>query len=210
MAALDSGPDDGARIPLLAVDEMSDAQRALYEDVVSGPRGQMIGPLRAAIHSPALAERWSKLGEYLRFETCLPLRLSELAIIVCGRRWSAQVEWWVHARVAIETGLPQAVVMAIRDLEAPVFDDPADLEIYEYARLLQETGQVPAAVHGAVKARWGTRGVVELTAIIGYYTMVAMTLNAHQLPVPDGSRPLADTGALVTLAPGRLDRAAVA
>jgi 4-carboxymuconolactone decarboxylase len=69
--------------------------------------GQMIGPLRAAIHSPELASAWSALGEFLRYRTCLPPRLNELAIIVTGRRWTAQVEWWVHARAALGGG-PEA------------------------------------------------------------------------------------------------------
>lgn len=197
-------PDDGARVPLLGTDEMTPAQRGLYDEVVSGPRGQMIGPLRAAIHSPELAVRWSRLGEFLRFDTCLPKRLSELAIIVAGRRWSAQVEWWVHARVGVEAGLPQTAIDAIHRLESPVFNDAADLEVYEFSRLLQQTGKVPADVYASITDRWMTVGAVELTAIVGYYTMVAMTLNAHQLPVPDGSQPLPAVNELCTLAPGRL------
>lgn len=201
---------DGARVPLLTADQMSPDQRSLYDEVVAGPRGQMIGPLRAAIHSPELAVRWSKLGEFLRFDTCLPKRLNELAIIVTGRRWSAQVEWWVHARVGVEAGLPQAAVDAIRELREPVFDEAADLEVYEFARLVQHNGRVPAATYDAIARRWDTRGVVELTAVIGYYTMVAMTLNVHQLPVPDGSMPLPAADELVDLAPGRLAEAAAA
>lgn len=201
---------EGARVPLLTPDQMSPQQKALYDAVVSGPRGEMIGPLRAAIHSPELAVRWSKLGEFLRFDTCLPKRLNELAIIVAGRRWSAQVEWWVHARVGIEAGLPVAAIDAIHELRSPAFDEAADLEVYEFARLVQQEGRVPSAVYDAIVTRWDIRGVVELTAVIGYYTMVAMTLNVHQLPVPDGSQPLPAVDGLVTLAPGQLAETAVA
>lgn len=193
-----------ARIPLLAPDEMNPAQRALYDAVVSGPRGEMIGPLRAAIHSPELATLWSGLGEFLRFRTGLPKRLNELAITVTGRRWTSQVEWWVHARGCVAAGVPQAAVDAIGALRAPRFTDPADLEVYEFARLLQQTGQVPDAVYAAVKDRWGTRGVVELGAVIGYYTMVSMTLNLHQLPLPAGATGLLPEPGLVALAPGML------
>ena len=196
--------EDGVRVPLLSVDEMNDDQRRLYEAVVSGPRGQMIGPLRAAIHSPELAQLWSQFGEFLRFRTCLPKRLNELAIVVTGRRWTSQVEWWVHAKACVEAGMPQAVVDAIGELATPTFDEAADLEVYEFARLLQQTGQVPSSVYRAVEARWGTRGVVELGAVIGYYTMVSMTLNAHQLPLPEGATGLPPADGLVTLRPGRL------
>lgn len=174
------------RIPLPSPAEMSPEQLRVHDAVVSGPRGQMIGPLRAVIHSPDLADRWSKLGEFLRFGTCLPPRLNELAIIVTGRRWSSQIEWWVHARAAAAAGLPDAVIEAIRIGEAPQFDDADDAAIYEYTRQLQLHGRVDEAAYHAVERRWGARGVVELTGVIGYYTMVSMTLNAHEIPLPEG------------------------
>lgn len=196
-----TGP--AARIPLLRTDEMSDRQRKLHDAVVNGPRGRIVGPLLAAMHSPELAERWSELGSYLRFETSVPLRLKELAIVVTGRRWGAQVEWWVHAEAALAAGVDAGVIDAIRDLCAPTFAEPAELELYEYVRLLQQDGQVPDKLYRALTERLGVVGIVELTAVIGYYTMVAMTLNAHRLPVPDGSSPLPHQKTLVVLAPGR-------
>jgi 4-carboxymuconolactone decarboxylase len=193
-----------ARVPLLDAEDMSPEQRVLYDAVVAGPRGQMIGPLRAAIHSPELATLWSQLGEFLRFRTILPKRLNELAIIVTGRRWTSQVEWWVHAKACAAAGVSQAVIDAIGALQAPRFEDPSELEVYEFTRLLQETGQVPDATYDAVTKRWGTRGTVELCALIGYYTMVSMTLNAHRLPLPEGATGLPPETGLVTLPPGTL------
>lgn len=190
---------DEARIPLLSVEEMSEKQRRLHERVISGPRGQMIGPLRAAIHSPELAELWSDLGEFLRFRTCLPVRLTELAILVTGRRWTSQIEWWVHARVGAEAGLAQSIIDAIAALKPPTFSEQAEVEVYEFARALQHDGRISPELHHAIQDRWGTRGVVELTAVIGYYTMVAMTLNAHQIPVPGEAPPLSPSATLVTL-----------
>ncbi|HEY8611750.1 MAG TPA: carboxymuconolactone decarboxylase family protein [Roseomonas sp.] len=199
-----------ARIPLPFPDEMSPEQRRVHDAVVAGPRGQVIGPLRAVIHSPDLAERWSRLGEFLRYGTCLPKRLNELAIVVTGRRWSSQVEWWVHARAAAEAGIPQAAIDAIRRGDPPAFDQTDDALVYEFARHLQLSGQVPPPIYDAARDRWGARGVVELTAVIGYYTMVSMTLNAHEIPLPDGvTSPLTppDSG-LAPLAPTPLTIAA--
>lgn len=178
-----------ARIPLPSPEEMSPEQRRVHDAVLAGPRGQVIGPLRAVIHSPDLADRWSRLGEFLRFGTCLPKRLNELAIVVTGRRWSSQVEWWVHARAAAEAGIPQSAIDAILRGDPPVFTEADDALVYEYARHLQLAGQVPPEAYHAVRERWGARGVVELTAVIGYYTMVSMTLNAHEIPLPDGIAP---------------------
>ena len=174
------------RIPLPSSrDELDEAQRAVWDKVVSGPRGKVVGPLRAAIHNPDLARNWSALGESLRFGTSLGKRLSELAIIVTGRRWSAQVEWFVHARVAAETGLEPAVIEAIRTGTPPRFTQPDDALVYDYARLLLQEGDVPDALHARATQRFGVKGVVELTALVGYYSMVAMTLNAQQVPLPE-------------------------
>ena len=202
-----------ARLHLPSVDEMTAEQRDVHDEIVSGVRGRLVGPLRAVIHSPDLARRWSRLGEYLRFSTILPKKLNELAIIVTGRRWNSQVEFHIHAEAARAAGLDPAAVEAIRLAQPPVFSDETEAEVYEFARQLQQTGDVEPAVHAAVTARWGERGVVELAGVIGYYTMVSMTLNAHEIPLPDGaSPPLAPPpgGGLTTLPAGGRAKAAVA
>ncbi|MGG5822452.1 carboxymuconolactone decarboxylase family protein [Falsiroseomonas sp. HW251] len=176
------------RIPLPGRDELDAAQREVWDRVVSGPRGQVIGPLRAAIHNAELAGRWSALGEALRFNTSLPKRLSELAICVTGRRWSSQVEWFVHARAAEQAGVSVAVLDAIRDGRAPYIADAGEAAVYDFARELQHDGRVSDAAYAAARDAFGVKGVVELTALIGYYTMVSMTLNAHGVPLPDGER----------------------
>lgn len=177
------------RLHLPAVDELSDDQRKIYDEVVSGPRGRLVGPLRAVIHSPELATRWSRLGEFLRYSTLLPAKLNELAIIVVGRHWNSQLEFYIHAEAAKVAGLGADCIEAIRLGKAPIFTGDEEREIYEYARLLVQAGNVPDGVHAAIVDRWGPRGAVELTGVIGYYTMVSMTLNAHGIPLPDGAAP---------------------
>ena len=181
--------DRMGRLHLPAVDELTTEQRKVYDEVVSGPRGRLVGPLRAVIHSPELATRWSRLGEFLRYSTLLPPKLNELAIIVAGRHWNSQLEFYIHAEAAKVAGLDAASIEAIRQGQAPVFVADEEREVYEYARLLVQTGTVPDDVHAAIVARWGARGAVELTGVIGYYTMVSMTLNAHEIPLPDGAAP---------------------
>ncbi|OYW09672.1 MAG: carboxymuconolactone decarboxylase, partial [Rhodospirillales bacterium 12-71-4] len=105
------------------------------------------------------------------------------------RRWSAQVEWFVHARTAAENGIAAEVLEAMREGRPPVFDQADERLVYEFARTLQQEGQVPDAIYGAAVAAFGVKGVVELTALVGYYTMVSMTLNAHGIPLPEGEVP---------------------
>jgi 4-carboxymuconolactone decarboxylase len=131
------------------------------------------------------------MGEYLRYSTSLPDSLNELAIIVAGRHWNSQLEFHIHAQAAKAAGLDSNMIESIRLAQAPIFRDPAELEVYDYARLLLATGDLPDEVHNAIVKRWGEKGAVELTGVIGYYTMVSFTLNAHQIPmVDDAPHPL--------------------
>lgn len=179
--------EKAGRISFPSPDTMDDAQRTVYDQIVTGPRGTIVGPLRAALHNPALADRWQKLGQVLRFETSLPSRLNELAILITARHWNSQLEWAIHARDAEKAGLDSAIIQAIRSCEPADFgDDAAAQEIYDFAWQLVERADVSDAVYNAIVQRWGEVGAVELTAVIGYYSMVAMTLNVHRIPLPDG------------------------
>lgn len=180
------------RIPLPSPETMTPDQRVVYEKVISGPREALVGPLRAALHCPELADRWQNLGVLLRYQTSIPARLSELVILVTARRWNSQIEWYIHAEAARKAGLPEPIIETIREGHSPEFESDYEAAVYEYARELQESGQVSEPIYEKVLARLGVVGVVELTAIIGYYTMVSMTLNAHEIPLPDGAKaPLA-------------------
>lgn len=178
-----------SRIPLPTLETMSPEQRRVHDAIVDGPRGRLVGPLRAALHSPELADRWQRLGEFLRYKTSLSLRVSELAILVCARRWNSHLEWHVHSQAALQAGVPGSIIDAIKAGEAPRIDDEDDAAVYEYTRQIQLYGRVSQDVYQYVWSKWGAVGIVELTAVIGYYTMVAMTLNAHEIPLPDNAEP---------------------
>jgi len=178
-----------ARISLPTPDEMSPEQRRVYDKVVSGPRGKIQGPLRAALHNAELAERWQALGALLRYNTSLPPRLSELAILITGRACNSPFEWYAHRLEAEKAGIEPAIIEAIlaeTAIEGLADDDRA---IVQYALELNRFNSVSDATYATALARFGERAVVELTALVGYYTMVAMTLNAHEIPLPDGVAP---------------------
>ncbi|MCI5109471.1 MAG: carboxymuconolactone decarboxylase family protein [Marivita sp.] len=194
------------RISFPSLETMTPAQRDVYDQIVFGPRKTLVGPLRAALHNPVLADRWQRLGQVLRFETSLPTRLNELAILVTARRWNSDLEWAIHVKDADQAGLDPAISEAIRTCSAPAFNgDDAAREIYEFARQLVCTGNVDDETYAKIVARWDEVGVVELTAVIGYYSMVAMTLNVHRVPLPEGvvaSLPT-EAGVLSVLPPAR-------
>jgi len=213
------------RIPLFSPDTMTDDQRRVYENIISGPRKTLVGPLRAALHNPELADRWQLLGELLRFRTSLSARVSELAIVVTARRWNSQVEWYIHSQAARKAGLSDAALEAIREARSPQLDSPGETAIYEFSRQLLEFGCVSDETYAEVQQELGVTGIVELAAVIGYYTMVSMTLNAHEVPLPDAAEPplqpiagqngggakhSQDLPGLTSLAPAQLPRLAAA
>jgi len=173
------------RISLPDRDGMDEAQQRVYNQIVDGRRGELVGPLRAALHVPHLAEQWSRLGESLRYGTRLPPRLSELAVLMTARYWNSEVEWSIHRRVAQNAGLEDGIIEAIRDGTAPTLADPLDSEIYRFVCELLNGTNVSDSAYDPVLARWGEGGVVELTALVGYYGMVALTLNVHGIPLPN-------------------------
>ena len=178
-----------ARIPLFPLEKMTVEQQRVYDAVVSGPRGVVVGPLRAALHRPELADKWQQFGEILRYRTSLPPRLSELAILVTARHWSSQLEWQQHAPAALKGGLAKEIVEAIRDGLQPAFAKEDEEAVFEFSSQLQERKSIEEKTYQRALDLLGVQGVVELTALIGYYTMVAMTLIAHQIPLPEGSKP---------------------
>ncbi|NBB53129.1 carboxymuconolactone decarboxylase family protein [Rhizobium sp. CRIBSB] len=178
---------DSGRIRLFDGDGLTPEQKAIYDTVINGRRGKMVGPLRAALHSPELADRWSRFGEHLRYNTSLTTVQSELAILVVARHWSSDTEWAIHADIARAVGLDAAIIDSIRRCALPPFVNPDEALIYEFARQLLQTGHVRGDTYSHLHQRFEDVWLVELTALIGYYSMVAMTLNAHRIPRPHNS-----------------------
>lgn len=177
------------RISELTPDQMDDAQRAVIDEAVAGKRGRVPGPLRIWIRSPELGRHAQRLGAFLRYDTTLGPRLSELAILVTARAWTAHYEWYAHKREALKAGLEPAIIDAIATRQTPHFSDPAAQAVYDYATALHQTHHVSPPIHDAALAALGERGVVELVGLLGYYTLVAMTLNAFEFGLPEGETP---------------------
>ncbi len=162
------GPPDPAR--------MSEAQRAAYEAIAAGPRGKVEGPLAIWLHSADLAGHAQALGAYCRFGSSLPPRLSELAILVMGAYWQAGFEWQVHAPIAEAAGLSPAIIAAIKRREQPVFTEPDAQAVHDCARELLETRAVSDQTYAIARHALGDRGLVDLIGVMGYYSMISMTI----------------------------------
>ncbi|SEL58555.1 4-carboxymuconolactone decarboxylase [Pseudoxanthomonas sp. GM95] len=164
-------------------------QRAVYDRVVSGKRGKIQGPLRAALHNAELASRWSALGELLRYNTSLTPRQSELAILVTGRACNSPFEWYAHRLEGEKAGLSTEILEALLAQQIPEGLDDTEHAIVCFARELNAHNSVSDATYARTLALLGEKAIVELTALVGYYTMVAMTLNTHEIPLPEGVTP---------------------
>ena len=179
-----------SRIPALAEKDMTEAQRRVVAAIRSGPRGSAArGPFLAWLASPELADRAQHLGAYLRFETSVAARLKELAILTVARRWTAQFEWYAHKTFALDAGLSNAVIDAIEARRRPDFSHDDEAAVYDFCKELHETRRVSDARFAAAKTHLGQAGVVELVGVLGYYTLVSMTLNVFEVPMPEGEPP---------------------
>ncbi len=175
-----------ARLSDLNRGEMDEEQGRIADEIAAGPRGGLRGPFRAWLRSPTLADRAQKLGEFCRYNSSLPPQLSELAILVTARHWRAQYEWFAHAKIASEAGVADEVIEAIRTGGTPEVADPGQALVYDFAREYYATSRVGEATYARAVAQLGEPGVVDLVAIMGYYGLVAMTLNVFDMPLPEG------------------------
>jgi 4-carboxymuconolactone decarboxylase len=178
------------RYSILKPETLTPEQRRIREQVTGGPRGRMVPPIEVWLRSPGLAEEAQRLGAYCRYHTALPRRLSELAILLSARHWTAQFEWYAHAAFARDAGLPEDVIEAIRTRREPALSDPDDELVYRVSKSILKKGRLDDALFATATERLGERGLVDLIGILGYYALVSFTLNVFEVPVPEGEPPL--------------------
>lgn len=159
-------------------------QKRVHDAIASGPRGRVEGPLRVWLESPALADRAQALGAFCRYDSSLPPRLSELAIIVTGAFWRAGFEFFIHAPLAEKAGISAAAIEAIRTGGQPVFARDDERTVHDFTKELLTTRRVPDAIYWRAREMLGERGVVDLVGIVGYYGLISLTINAFEVEVP--------------------------
>lgn len=160
-------------------------QMAIYDAIVSGRRGTVPYIFQVLLRSPRLAELTQNLGLFCRYETDLPARLSELAILVVARHWQADYEWSVHEHEARKAGVPEDVIAALKADRVPDFSDPDDALVYRFSSAFFAHKDVPDDIYAAAEARFGSKAAVELAGVLGYYSMLAIVLRIYRVP-PQG------------------------
>ncbi len=177
------------RFPKLTPEQMTPAQREVAAEISAGPRGEVRGPFIAWLHHPDLARRLQALGEQLRWKATLPPQLIELAVLICARRWTCQHEWFMHEKLAREAGLDSQILASLSQGEKPRDLSADQAAVHAFCTDLHATGRASDAAFEAVRARFGLEGALELIALSGYYSLMAMVLNTAGMPLPGDAKP---------------------
>jgi 4-carboxymuconolactone decarboxylase len=170
------------RLPMMAPQAMTPAQRASADELIAGPRKAVLGPFIPLLRSPELMARVGKVGEYLRFDCVLEVRIRELAMCLVARQLSNQFEWLVHAPLALKAGVAQAVLDAVAVGKYPHSAAADEAAMVDLVRELLAHHGVCDASYAAALAVFGEQGVVELTTLVGYFAMVCWVMNVARTP----------------------------
>lgn len=176
-----------SRIPELRRDQLDASAQQTYDEIFAA-RGSMAGPFGVWMHSPEFTRRATQLGEFLRYHTSLPPRLSELVILITARCQQSEVEWSIHEPLARKAGLADEVIEALRKDATPTSIAPDEQAVYEFCTQIHQTHRVEEKTFQQLVQVLGSKAAVEITGLCGYYTMVAMTLNAFQINAESEAR----------------------
>ncbi len=174
------------RFPQLTMDQLNDSQDPLAAQIMKVSKVGLGGPYNPLLRSPVLGQKMFDLLYYLRWQTSVPLKLNEFAILIIGRQWRSQVEWFAHAPLAVAAGLSPAIVAELKLGKRPSSMPPEESVVYEFVTELTTKHAVSDATFDRAKALLGEQQVVDLTAVAGTYITIAMILAMAQESVPAG------------------------
>jgi 4-carboxymuconolactone decarboxylase len=174
------------RFPQLSMEQLTDAQKPLGEEIMKISSVGLGGPYNPMLRSPVFGQRMFDLLHYLRWETSVPLKLNEFAILIIGRQWRSQVEWYAHAPLAIKAGLAPGIVAELKANKRPANMPPEEAAVYDFVTELTTKHAVSDETFTRAKDLLGEQQVVDLTAVAGTYIAVAMQLAMAEQSVPPG------------------------
>jgi 4-carboxymuconolactone decarboxylase len=172
------------RLPTIPPAQYTAEQKQAAADFEAARKVPVFGPFEPLMYSPQVMSQARAMGDYLRYKSAIGNTLSELAILLTAREWTQDYEWSVHYPIALKAGIRQQLADAIATGRRPVAMSPDEQIVFDYTRELLRSKQVSDATFERAKLRFGAKGVVDLTGIVGYYTFLAMQLNAAQYPAP--------------------------
>jgi 4-carboxymuconolactone decarboxylase len=177
------------RVAVLDEDRLTPPQRALLDSIRSGPRGGSVnirGPFAVFLHAPEFGELAQKLGGYCRYQTAVPPRLSEFAILATAKLWRAQYEWFAHVPQAERAGVKPETIRDLHQGRVPKSAPKDEQAIYDFVQELYKTRRVSDKNFKRVSAILGEVATVEFVGILGYYVLISMILNVFRMPIPEG------------------------
>ena len=160
---------------------MSKFQRQVYDDICKGPRGKVMGPLSIWLQRPQLADYAQNLGQYCRYETSLPRRLSELAILVTAKIWDADYEWNAHVGYASEAGISPIIIGALENKDYPSFLKEDEDIVYQVSLKLNLERDISDTLYEEAIKILGVNKLVDLIGLLGYYSLISMTIKAFKV-----------------------------
>src|SRR3954469_3133622 len=174
------------RMPDLAPEKMTDAQKKAAEELASGPRGSVRGPFSVLLRSPELMSPLQKVGEYLRFKCQLDRRIAEMATLVAARHWTQCYEWSAHHPLALKAGLKADIAQAIAEGRRPTGMAADEEVVYDTLTEVLQNKSVSDVTYTRGIKQFGEQNLVDLLAIAGYYALLALLLNVSRTPLPEG------------------------
>jgi len=176
------------RMPPLPAGKMTDAQRKAAEEMIAGPRKGVKGPFVPLLRSPELMDRLQKVGEYLRFQSSLEQRISELVMLVVSREWTQHFEWFVHVPLGRKAGISEDTIAALAEGRRPSGMREDEEIAYDFCEELLRNRGVSETTYRRAVMKFGENGVIDMLGVAGYFTTVSMIMNvAHSPPPADES-----------------------
>ena len=179
----------GNRFAPLQYAELDEQQKAMVQHILEGPRTSVRGPFNTLLRSPVLGDLAQALGAYIRYESVLPAKLREMAIIMTAAHWRAEYEWFRHREAALAAGLDTAIVDAIAARRRPESMQPDETILFDFCDELLRNQRVSDRTFAAGIDAFGEQGVVDITGTLGYYSLVSLVLNLDEHPLPAGGSP---------------------
>jgi 4-carboxymuconolactone decarboxylase len=178
------------RLPAISEENLTPRQHELLDSIRTGPRGKVSlgGPFGVYLHAPDFGDLTQKLGAFCRYKTALPPRLSEFAILVTARHWRAQYEWHAHATIAESAGVKARTIGDLKAGRVPTHAPADERAVHAFISELYKTRRVSDRTYARVHKLLGDAGMVEFIGILGYYALVAMTLDVFRVPLPAGAK----------------------